>query len=253
MNTIIEIGISLIAAFIGFLIGWVWQRIKLALRLRRARRFWKPFTSDPFQIVLGRFLDFSQFEPSGLMGVGDAIALKELSSFFQLLGVRDFGVEYADRIEGELLKSNLILIGGPDSNAISREVVSRISTSLQFGNPKLHEIALFDSISQKTYMPLTDSSSGHVIRDYSMIIKTVNPFAPDKMLILLAGCFGYASWAGVRFITSKAFLEHPIVSTGVPVECLIQADFVNETPQDMKIITVRKLAMERRPELSVPL
>ena len=38
---------------------------------RKMRAFWLPLVEGGLQIVLGRFLEFSDFEQSGLLGVGD--------------------------------------------------------------------------------------------------------------------------------------------------------------------------------------
>src|SRR5438105_3562413 len=144
MKILGDIGINLLAALIGFCIGWLWKWFRLRIRFRRARAFWKPFVKGGLQIVLGRFSEFSSFEQSGLIGVGDASALMELLTFFDALGLRGVRVTYADRLDGDDLKTNLVLLGGPDANLITNEAVKRIPTTLQFGDPSINQISIHD-------------------------------------------------------------------------------------------------------------
>lgn len=241
MDKLIDIGINLIAALIGFWIGWIWQTLRKALRSRRSQRFWKPFVTGELQVVIGRFLEFTQFEQSGFLGVGDAIGLTELRTYFGGLGLRDFTVSYADRVDGDSLKTNLILIGGPDANAVSKEVVTKINSTLRFGNPAHYEIAIYDSATDRIYAPLTKSDSHEIIKDYGVILKTTNPFSPSKQVLVIAGSFGYGAWAGIRYAISKQFIENEFVIQGKPLECLIEADIVRGTPQDIRLVTVRSL------------
>ena len=241
MDIAVDIGVNLLAALIGFGIGWAWQRFRREFKLRKARRFWKPFIDDELQVVLGRFSEFTPFEPSGFVGVGDAIALMELRAYFETLGLRNLTVSYADRLSGDSLKTNLVLLGGPDANAASKEAIERIKSTLLFGNPTQYEVALYDSATDKMYAPLRALSSGEITTDYGIIFKTTNPFAPDKWLLLVAGSFGYGTWAGIRYAISKPFIDNPVVSTGKPIECLIKADIVRDTPQNIRVVALRTL------------
>lgn len=70
------------------------------------------------------------------------MALAELRTFFGVMGLSDFEVSYADRLDGDALRTNLILLGGPDFNIITGEAASRIKSTLRFGNPAINEISV---------------------------------------------------------------------------------------------------------------
>jgi hypothetical protein len=163
----------------------------------------------------------------------------ELRAYFASLGLRDFAVSYADRLDGDSLKTNLILIGGPHPNAISKEVFTRINSTLRFGNPARFGSAIYDSSTDTSYAPLIDS--GEILKDYGLILKTSNPFAPSKQVLLIAGSFGYGTWAGVRFAMSKEFVTNQVVAEGKPLECLIETDILRGTPQDIRLLALRPL------------
>jgi hypothetical protein len=156
------------------------------------------------------------------------------------MGLSDFEVAYGDSgFKGEDLRTNLILLGGPDYNDITRKAISKIESNLKFGDPKRHEIAFFDALEDNRYIPRTSNESGEVVLDYGVIIRQANPFDLSKQLLLIAGSFGFGTWAGVRFVTSLEFLEHPLVSNGRPVEFLIETDVVLETPQAISPLVTR--------------
>jgi hypothetical protein len=241
MDKLIDIGINLIAALIGFWIGWAWQRVRGEIRSRKARHFWRPFVQGALRIIVGHHSEFTSFEQSGFLGVGSAMALAELRTHLEQTGLHDFTISYTNQVDGDSLKGNLILIGGPDANAISKEVSERINTTLRFGNPARYEIAIYDSATNRIYAPSTKTDSGEIIKDYGLIFKTTNPFSPNKQILLIAGSFGYGTWAGVRFALSKPFIENSLVSQGKPIECLIETDVVCGTPQDIRLVELRVL------------
>ena len=85
-------------------------------------------------VVVGRVFDFKSYEPSGFMGVGDAMALEELNSHVKAVGVRPFNMVYSDQLGGDELDANFILIGGPNVNTLANEVMPRPARGLHFGD-----------------------------------------------------------------------------------------------------------------------
>lgn len=246
MNFLSDILINLVAGFIGFSIGWIWQKLQKMARFRKARVFWKPFVNGDLQVVIGRFQKFATFEPTGFLSVGDAIGLTELSTYFESLGLKNFTVSYADQLDGDSLKTNLILIGGPDANAISKEVVNRVESGIQFGEPGHHEIAIRDRKTNNIYIPSRGINSNEVIKDYGAILRTANPFSPGKQILVIAGSFGFGTWAGIRFAMSRKFVENPIASSNKALECLVETDVVYGTPQDIRLIILRPIEPKSR-------
>jgi hypothetical protein len=237
---------NLISVLIGVCLGWLGRTLVKAIRYRYANHFWKPFVTGDLQVVVGRFFEFASFEQSGFLGVGEAIGLTELRAYFRKLGLRDLSISYADELTGDALKTNLILIGGPDANSVSKEVLSKIQTAIRFGNPSTHNIALHDTLTNKYFVPnLQKDSQEKINTDYCGIIRTPNPFTPDKRLLLIAGSFGYGTWAGIRFVTSEQFVKNKVVSKNKPIECLIEVDIVRRTPQDIRPIFLREIDKTR--------
>lgn len=210
------------------------------LQSRQSRAFWSVFSDAPCQIVMGRHREFTQFEYSGFLGVGDAMAMTELQSHFEGIGLKDVKVSFADRLDGDALKTHLVVLGGPDGNVVAREIVRRVSSTVRFGSPERHEIAFYDSQTAKTYVP-SGTGTDEINDDYGAIFYTSNPFYPERKVMLIAGSFGYGTWAGCRFIASPEFLGHSLTVAHSPIECLIHVDVFRETPQRIKLIALREL------------
>ncbi len=217
------------------------QALTPVIESGKAQRFWKPFDDGDLQVVLGRFSEFQSFEETGLIAGGDAIGLIELSSFFGVLDLRDFRVAYADRMAGDALRTNLVVIGGPDANSVSKAILPQINSTLRFGNPDQYEIALHDLVEKKRYAPFRLIGSSELSRDYGLIVKTRNPFDNSRWLLFVAGSFGYGTWAGIRFLTSEDFYNIPSVLEHDSFECLIETDLFRETPQVIRLITIRPM------------
>lgn len=208
-------------------------------------RFWKPLVGDGLQIVLGRFIEFAPFEQSGFLGVGDAVAMTEIQSFLGTIGISGVPISYADRLDGDALKTNLVLLGGPDANVLTRETALRVDSTLKFGDPKINEIAMFDSRDGKQFVPRRRTPD-KIENDFGIVYWCQNPFEPRKRVLLGAGSFGYGTWACVRYVLSEPFLSDKLVKSGLNVECLIEADILWEAPQHITPHIVREFPQNGR-------
>jgi hypothetical protein len=220
---------------LGAIAGWLLKIGRDRWRTRRARRFWRPFLKVGTTIVLGRTLDASEWERSGLLGIGDAMALAEVRHFLLRLGAREPEIAFANQLAGDQLQRALILIGGPDVNTVTRDAVESIASSIRFGDPATHEVSIRDiSTSPPSIYPGTADDCG-------VIIRTTNPFAPAWEVLILAGSFGHGTLAAARYATSQEFLKQEVVKAGQPLECLVETDVVRDTPQKIRVKVLRCL------------
>jgi hypothetical protein len=137
MEAVTQVVYGLAATAMAFMLGTAWRRIKNASVNYRARRFWAPVMSKDLQLVIGRFRGLHQFEASGVIGAGDALAIANLQSYFTRIGFGGFRVSYNDQLgygdaSGEALRTNLILLGGPDANSLTYDVIKRLNLGIAF-------------------------------------------------------------------------------------------------------------------------
>jgi hypothetical protein len=245
---------------LGAAAGWGLKIVRDRWRTRHARAFWRPFLSSAVPLIVGRFgEELDEFEPSGLLGVGDAVAVAELEHYLAKLGGRP-RVAYADRLEGDEYKQTLILFGGPDANSVTKRIVNRIDSKLRFGDPETHEVAIEDTAVHPTrrYIPSPPTRRGDGGTDYGLILRSSNPFAPEHDVLIIAGSFGYGTWGAERHVTTGEFLtqwesirnsarkarrfSHTNRSVAQPaIECLVETDVERDTPQAIRRLLLRKL------------
>jgi hypothetical protein len=206
----------------------------------RPSPFWEPFLSAESRVVLGRFDRFNHFEASGLLGVGDAICLTEVSAGLRGRYGSDLPVRYSDRLDGEDFGRNLVLIGGPDANSTTRDVLQRIATTLRFGDASRHEVSFYSNASRTPFVPERDGN-GEVCVDFGVILRAPNPFANDRRVVALFGCFGFGTWAAGRCALSDGFLSDPTVAKGAALECVVRTEIVRGVPQQATVCEIREL------------
>lgn len=237
----VDLASGLVLSGGSFVLGWTGKWLRQRKGTRAARRFWAPFLKGGAHVVLGRFERFKDFERSGLMGVGDANAWAELQAQLRQLGLDGCKVAFADEMPGDGLNSNLILLGGPDANVLTREAMARIPSTLRFGDPDLNQVSIRDATTGKNYHPEPGRTPDEVVRDHMLVLRAANPFSPDKQLLLIAGSYGFGTWAGARLVQMRSFLEDQIVSAKGGFEALGETDVVLGAPQAPRPLVVRSL------------
>ena len=81
-----------------------------------------------------------------------------------------------------------------------------------------------------------DSQGNETITlDYGLLVKTRNPFDPAHNVLIIAGSFGYRTWAVAKLARSGQFLRDPIASRGKPIECLYKTEVIEGIPQQPQI------------------
>jgi len=244
MGVVVQVLLGLIITFLAFLIGRLWALSRRGLPYWRAWRFWWPFLSGDLKIVMSKFNEFNRFEASGLLGVGGMQAAIETVKLFDDLGLRNIGrkidIVYHDRADRDLYDFNLVCIGGPDANTVTRLLLSSINLTVNPGNPERYDVSFTDTKTEKTYDP-------DPAYDYGLIIRTRSPFNERKHILILIGNYGYGVWAAAKLMSSKGFLHRPYVKRGLDFECVLRAKVIEGVPWEPEIIDVRELSAEQAP------
>ena len=92
---------------------------------------------------------------------------------------------------------HLILIGGPDYNALTEQILSRDITQFNYRSPdgdtrseeNPEEIVLYDKLNQKEYcFPTENPGDGANNRDFGYFERVANPNNPERSIVLIGGC-----------------------------------------------------------------
>ena len=247
MAVVLEIVERVGPAVLTFALGRATPRIVAEVKGHHARRFWAPVAKTDTDIVLGRHVH-PEWEPSGLLGLGDARALAELRRHLRRLYIAEPEVVYDDQLAGrDLAHSSLIMLGGPFSNALIRDLWESLELSWRFEYASPDEFAIIDERTGEQHLPQRDDD-GNVTRDHGLLVKTRNPAGSDQRFTLFAfcGCFGYGTHAALRYATYDRFLKASLVGGGHDVEALITTTVSSGAPQRVSAIDVRRIAVARQ-------
>jgi RimJ/RimL family protein N-acetyltransferase len=212
MSQVVNVIVGLSTAFLGYLIGRVWQSLVARQRYRRARRFWRPVIGDDFQIVISRFEPEGFREPTGVVGGGDAIASRILADLFDRIGLDRPETLYVDEPRLDRRK-NLILLGGPDSNRVTAEAMRRVSAGLHVVDPgpgapmEVHDTLEGESGDVAGPRAFVADPADPEMTDYGVVTRVRNPFNPRRALVVISGAYGYGTWAGALVTQTPEFLR----------------------------------------------
>ena len=142
---------------------------------------------------------------------------------------------------------SLVLLGGPFSNALIRDLWESLELSWRFEYASPDEFAIIDERTGEQHLPQRDDD-GNVTRDHGLLVKTRNPAGSDQRFTLFAfcGCFGYGTHAALRYATYDRFLKASLVGGGHDVEALITTTVSSGAPQRVSAIDVRRIAVARQ-------
>jgi hypothetical protein len=174
-----------------------------------------------------------------MIGAGDAICYAEVAAALRARFGVDPPLRFADRLDGDELANNLILIGGPDANSATRRVVRRLKTTLRLGDPTINEISFRSPATNRLYVPVRQSEDEMI--DYGVILREQNPFSPLHHVLALFGCFGFGTWAAGRLASLDDFLASTSVADGDDIECVLSTVVVRGVPQRPQICELRSL------------
>ena len=272
-----EVAWGVLSTFAAFLVGLAWRHLTRVLVHLRARRFWRPLVAHDSVVVVGSFRSLPGFEASGVVGLGDNIALSVLERYFAGIGFKRFTVQYSDRMKGAEqgehsgLRSNLVLLGGPDANVVTRLVLERVALGIEFleipreqlaGGPvavrpgrvatlvrRVHRrrpptaapwrVPVFlDKENGRIHAPVLEGVT--LRRDCGVMIRCRNPFDERREVIIFCGSYGYGTWGAVEHVQTREFLGH-VPKGARTLECIVSVEVVAASPQAIRQEVLRRV------------
>ena len=188
-----------------------------------------------------------QYDENELVTLGyvfEYIAVGELRVAFKNLfknidiSVKMSPVEYAD-IHMHDIKSNLILIGGPFHNSVTREML--FSGKFDFPFNFDDDANLYHDNGDGTkdvYKPRqSDLKNKFFELDYALIVNIRNPKMPSRRLIALIGCRSVGCYGAAYFISHKLKKLKKVIKDdeyAIVVRCECDEEDIISTPEFVK-------------------
>ncbi|MFB7266422.1 hypothetical protein ACFCXH_30390 [Streptomyces nojiriensis] len=242
MSSLHDLAVNLLATALAFTFGRSYERMRTLWRFRSVRAFWKPFVTGDLKVITSIFIQQEHYiwERSGLVGVGDVMALNELRQQLQKAGVNQLPLTPSHQLTGLERRGNLVLVGGPHSNQVTAEVMQRLPLTFHFGSAETPDANIYDA-SSGDVMQCMVGESDQLLVDQGILIRAANPFNPERNVIILAGSFGFGTSAAAQLLAGPELLAHPIASAGLPFEATFSVEIAGGTPQRIELRAVRRL------------
>lgn len=210
--------------FIGIFIKWIREFIFIE---KPIRKFWEEMLKTSVSIVIPSLPKYFNERPSysGYTDqLGAAHILCLLNSFQSKKSERARIIE--EKFNKYMDEENIVLIGGPIANESVKNIMKSFEFPFEFKNH-----VLIDKYKNKSYGKEYEGVES-IPEDYAFIFKKQNPYNPQKTLIIIAGCYGYGSYAGALALTDPVILRDIDRRTETKlIGAVIKTRIYHETPQ----------------------
>lgn len=236
IDFVLSIVVELSGAFLSFVIGLITMKTINFFRDKKPiKSLWK--ISNEKELIIYASTSTNSFtgiymRPS--TGIGQVRALGHIiESLGKAYDINIKNINLSINQIQNLIEKDLILLGGPKNNEISRLLIKKIA-------PVKRVIQTNDGIewnnngNYEIYTPVVESKK--VKKDYGLVIQMPNPFDSNKksFITLFSGCHTYGTVAA-----SKYFTEHYIKEVGFlkkkweTVFLIVECDVVDGYPVDI--------------------
>jgi hypothetical protein len=259
MGQLVNFILGVIAPGISFILGLMLRSIIDRFVARRNQAFWgKGIRNCRAVIFLGAFSnamvtefmkreDDFDFEPTGLIGLGDARAAYEMAAYFAAIGVTA-DIAYTSSPPAGTTKNNIVLLGAEEANSLVRGPFQGVAPMFEIDTAL--PMRLRDKVSGASYS--AELEDGKVVIDYGTLIRARHPYTPDRTLVMIGGLYGFGTWGGVRLLSDKDFLracaklaDQSDVDDGFELECLYKVWVIQGEPEFVIPIEIRPLGRDR--------
>lgn len=230
---VFEIVVNLIASFTLLVLGYSFEKIRIYFKTRSIRHIWRPFlNSKNVSLILSTRAGphersiprISLLEMQGYVNIS-----KRLSSVGMDIVLKDSQIRIND-----ISDKDLIVLGGPVANDISKEIWKLISPKIPFSLELENQII---QMADKKYEPVVGNRE-KFIKDYGIIIRQPQPFNPEKTLLFCMGCHGFATYGATLYTTEFNYAEKLADAVGKKTSfvALLEFDIQNDTIASSKIV-----------------
>lgn len=201
LNVIIDLLIQIIVGVIIFILGYISQKIyKIIYFSRPLQKIWGFENKKEEICVVTGNIEHGVWKH--LMATGDIRTYGEVMSVLRNNYKKElvnnfFSKEFHPH---QLRKYNVISIGGPKWNWVTRKILEELGNPFKFD---LENGQLVDRRYNppKRYDVEIENRNNGVKADYGIIIKTTNPYKNDKNILIFMGYTTYGVLAAVRCLS----------------------------------------------------
>ncbi|MEU9480936.1 hypothetical protein [Streptomyces sp. NPDC048191] len=174
-----------------------------AWKTRAERRMWRPILKNgrPLKLVLTcRKGPFPR--STHRTSINEVRVLLEFTPIFESIGIEYKITDSLEAPDTELSSANLLVLGGPAVNDVSRRTFGAIQDTLPV-SINLEEVAI--TIANRRYAPEYDSEGQKVVKDYGLVVRCQNPFDPSHKTaaFIVMGCHGFGTAGSAQLLRDR--------------------------------------------------
>ena len=199
MSALINIAIGVFSGVITTFFLWVATGLYKKTTARRRWDLQKPDQLHVFVSSSGAVSTGDYSRPT--TGIGQAKALAIISPSLTR-GWRSIDLQnvlLSSEFHGRDLESDLILLGGPKTNQVTKQALEKIAE--RFG---ANQVESTITAGNETFSGVMNEAN-EVVTDYGLVIRTSNPFveSTQRRLVILSGCHTFGTIGAARFMVES--------------------------------------------------
>ena len=205
--------VNIIAGIALLVLGFISRHVVTRFRTRATRRLWRGSVTGELTIALSTRK--GRLPRSGTRtGFSEVRALLALIPILSQIRVPYTVTESLVSTANHVTNKHILLIGGPESNELSRAALSLMPLRFEIGDdPEARSFTIFGRCYESTYSP--DKSL--VEEDYGVVVRTLNPFSSDSSLTatLVMGSHGLGTGGAAQLLVDEHLVRR--VAAQVPL------------------------------------
>lgn len=227
-----------------------WVRIQMRTR-NPASRIWCLNRNLPVHIIVSQDDNADTREFIVKVYAADYLAAVEARVMItETLRVRDVDLMTSGEFgRGLLLKHNLVCVGGPVNNRITRLLLERVRIPVHFDG-----YTVVSDVSGERYDAVVDPLTSKIIRDIGVVVLDRNPFADNSYVTLFMGARTFGVAACSRVLTSGSLRRmQATLGADYPRWAILDVDVVEDFVARVEVLessTGRSTATAPPSELS---
>jgi hypothetical protein len=228
-NILEDIVVSIVVFLLGFFLKSIYTHIAIT---RPMRRIWGAFLDSRCTIIVPtRPKSFTEISLHS--GFSDMKAASKVEALVSSLskGAEERVVICEADFASDKLEDDIVLVGGPISNSLTKRLMQDAGLPLTFVNH-----TLVNTRQKKEYLARFDERND-CVEDYGLVIKARNPYNEKSEFMLIAGCYGYGTYAASRAITNIKIIKEILRKVQSKNLALVVSTYVVKgTPQKPKVV-----------------
>lgn len=235
MSILISFLIGLLVTGIPYAIHWLreWNSLK-----KPFKKFWTSMFIGGMTIITAS----EEREKIVRSQVLDFVALSDATREFNVYFKGKFDVETCDNMSQSSVRKNLLLVGGPIPNSMTKHLHEEMGDVVTYafridkqpntkGTRKGNQII---NVHSSRVVRAPKFKGDLVVEDYGIITKYINPFNSERHIIIVEGCYGWGTWASLNVILNPRFLKLLLKENVFQV--IVSVRMFNRTPGEPQLV-----------------